>query len=296
MYDQLAPIRPYPGALGTPTAYFTGTVGRDLGRLAAVAGRPAEAEELLREALLRNRVPGARPVVALTCLDLAAVRRDRGERGGDRGALAEAAGLAGEALKIAEQLGRPGPAAAAVRQPGEIAALRDETDPLTQREARSRSSWYRRARTGRSPRTCSSPSARWRPTSARSSANSAVPTGQNWWRGGRPARSAVRGRLMWCRLGSLIRVRRAGATTAWSYCGPSIFTSSCRRTCGAACLRLASRRATTGRQALASGSHTARTRVTLWRLTDRGMSQHLRPHPSPIREGQRGRRPSRSPR
>ncbi|MEV3991071.1 AAA family ATPase [Streptomyces sp. NPDC049837] len=141
VYDQLAPIRPYPGALGTPTAYFSGTVSRDLGRLAAVAGRPAEAEELLREALLRNRVLGARPDVALTCLDLAAVRRDRG-------ALAEAAGLAREALAIAEQLGQPGPAAAAVRQLGEIAALRDETDPLTRRE-REIAEFVIRARTNR---------------------------------------------------------------------------------------------------------------------------------------------------
>ncbi|WRZ87790.1 AAA family ATPase [Streptomyces sp. NBC_01007] len=134
VYDQLSTLRPYPGALGTPTAYFSGTVSRHLGRLAAVAGRPVEAEELLREALRRNRVLGARPDVALTCLDLAAVRRARGERGGDRGALAEAATLVGEALVIARQLGQPGPAAAAVRQLGEIAALRDETDPLTRRE------------------------------------------------------------------------------------------------------------------------------------------------------------------
>ncbi|WP_328663696.1 tetratricopeptide repeat protein [Streptomyces sp. NBC_00328] len=106
MYDQLALFRPYPGALGTPTAYFSGTVSRELGRLALVAGRPAEAEELLHEALDRNRVLGARPYVALTCLDLAAVQRNRG-------ALAEAAALAGEALAIADQLDQPGPSAAA---------------------------------------------------------------------------------------------------------------------------------------------------------------------------------------
>ncbi|MFE1292739.1 AAA family ATPase [Streptomyces sp. NPDC058751] len=130
VYDQLSAIRPYPGALGTPTAYFSGTVSRDLGRLAAVAGRPAEAEELLREALLRNRALGARPDVALTCLDLATVLHDRGERD----ALAEAAALALKALAIARQLGQPGPASAAVHRLGEIAALRDETDPLTRRE------------------------------------------------------------------------------------------------------------------------------------------------------------------
>ncbi|WP_192582584.1 helix-turn-helix transcriptional regulator [Streptomyces triticiradicis] len=133
VYDQLSTIRPYPGAVGAPTAYFSGTVSRDLGRLAAIAGRPAEAEELLREALRRNRALGARPDVALTCLDLATVLRDQGEHGA-RDALTEAAGLAGEALTTAGQLGQPGPAATAVRRLGEIAGLREETDPLTRRE------------------------------------------------------------------------------------------------------------------------------------------------------------------
>ncbi|TLQ42248.1 ATP-binding protein [Streptomyces marianii] len=126
-YDQLAPFRPYPGALGTPTAYFSGTVSRELGRLALAAGRPAEAEALLREALVRNRALGARPYVALTCLELAAVQRDRG-------ALAEAAALAGEALAITDQLDQPGPSAAAVRLINEIAALRADADPMAPRE------------------------------------------------------------------------------------------------------------------------------------------------------------------
>ncbi|MFE3496227.1 ATP-binding protein [Streptomyces sp. NPDC059175] len=122
VYDQLALFRPYPGSFGTPTAYFSGTVSRELGRLALTAGRPAQADELLREALVRNRFLGARPYVALTCLDLAAVQRDRG-------ALTEAAALAGEALAIADQLDQPGPSAAAVRLIGEIAALRADSDP-----------------------------------------------------------------------------------------------------------------------------------------------------------------------
>ncbi|MGW1954052.1 ATP-binding protein [Streptomyces sp. NPDC001920] len=124
VYDQLALFRPYPGALGAPTAYFSGTVSRELGRLALAAGRPAEAEKLLHEALVRNRDLGARPYVALTCLDLAAVQRDRG-------ALTEAAALAGEALAIADQLDQPGPSAAAVRLINEITTLRVDTDPLT---------------------------------------------------------------------------------------------------------------------------------------------------------------------
>ncbi|MFD7783721.1 ATP-binding protein [Streptomyces nojiriensis] len=117
VYDQLVLFRPYPGALGTPTAYFSGTVSRELGRLARAAGRPEKAEKLLREALVRNRALGAWPYVALTCLDLAVVQRDRG-------VLAEAAALAGQALTIADRLGQPGPSAAAAGLIGEIAALR----------------------------------------------------------------------------------------------------------------------------------------------------------------------------
>jgi ATP/maltotriose-dependent transcriptional regulator MalT len=141
VYEQLALFRPYPGALGTPTAYFSGTVSRDLGRLALAAGRPSQAEELLREALVRNRALGARPYVALTCLDLAAVVRDKG-------ALAEAAALASEALSIADRLDQPGPCAAAGRLLGEIADRRDSADPLTPRERQIAELVYR-ARTNR---------------------------------------------------------------------------------------------------------------------------------------------------
>ncbi|MBN0042532.1 AAA family ATPase [Streptomyces actuosus] len=124
VFDQLALFRPYPGALGTPTAYFSGTVSRELGRLALVAGRPAEAETLLREALVRNHDLGARPYVALTCLNLATVQRDQG-------ALAEAAALAGETLAIADQLDQPGPSADAMRLLDEIAALHVDPTPIT---------------------------------------------------------------------------------------------------------------------------------------------------------------------
>ncbi|MFG2296988.1 AAA family ATPase [Streptomyces sp. NPDC048603] len=127
VYDQLALFRPYPGAIGTPTVYFSGSVSRELGRLALTAGRPEQAEELLREALVRNRALGARPYVALTCLDLAAVRRDAG-------AFTEASALAREALAIAGQLDQPGPAAAAVRLLGEITDGQADRDPLTPRQ------------------------------------------------------------------------------------------------------------------------------------------------------------------
>ncbi|MBW5486229.1 LuxR family transcriptional regulator, partial [Streptomyces bambusae] len=141
VYDQLALFRPYPGAIGTPTAYFCGTVSRDLGRLALTAGRPDRAAELLSEALVRNRALDARPYVALTCLDLAALRRDSG-------ALVEAAALAGEAAAIAGHLDLPGPSAAAARLVGEIAARRAGTDPLTPRE-REIAELVARARTNR---------------------------------------------------------------------------------------------------------------------------------------------------
>ncbi|MCB5182917.1 helix-turn-helix transcriptional regulator [Streptomyces antimicrobicus] len=140
-YDQLALFRPYPGAIGTPTAYFSGTVSRDLGRLALTAGRPEEAEELLREALVRNRALGARPFVALTCLDLAALRSDAG-------ALTEAGALAREALGTAGRLGMPGPAATAERLLGEIAARRTGAGALTPRE-RQIAGHVARARTNR---------------------------------------------------------------------------------------------------------------------------------------------------
>ncbi|MGW4892912.1 helix-turn-helix transcriptional regulator [Kitasatospora sp. NPDC004240] len=127
VYDQLTLFRPYPGALGTSTAYFAGTVSRDLGRLALAAGQPEQAEELFREALIRNRALGARPYAALTCLDLAAVERNKGD-------LSAAAALAREALATADRLGMPGPSAAAVRLIGEVTTRRDDSDPLTPRE------------------------------------------------------------------------------------------------------------------------------------------------------------------
>lgn len=55
VYRQLLPFRPYPGALGTSTVYFTGTISRNLGELAETFGDRATAIELLREALPRNR-------------------------------------------------------------------------------------------------------------------------------------------------------------------------------------------------------------------------------------------------
>jgi DNA-binding CsgD family transcriptional regulator len=129
VYRQLLPFRPYPGALGTSTVYFMGTISRNLGELAEVFGEKATAIELLREALSRNRAIGAHPDTALTSLGLARLLRN-----GDRAEMAEAATLAQDALDLATRLDMPGTVAAAGQLAARLAADRDEADPLTGRE------------------------------------------------------------------------------------------------------------------------------------------------------------------
>ena len=128
-YRQLLPFRPYPGALGSCTVWFMGTISRHLGELAEVAGDRETAIGLLREALPRNQVIGARPDLALTSLDLARLLRD-----GDRAGRAEAAVLAKDALDIAARLDMPGTVTAAGQLAARLAAERDGADPLTGRE------------------------------------------------------------------------------------------------------------------------------------------------------------------
>jgi DNA-binding CsgD family transcriptional regulator/tetratricopeptide (TPR) repeat protein len=129
VYRQILPFRPYPGAVGSCTVFFQGTVSRNLGELAEVFGDRATALELLREALPRNRAIGARPDTALTLLGLARLLR-----GGSRAELAEAAGHAQDALDLAVRLEMPGTVAAAGSLAARIAADRDQADPLTGRE------------------------------------------------------------------------------------------------------------------------------------------------------------------
>jgi DNA-binding CsgD family transcriptional regulator len=129
VYRQLLPFRPYPGALGTSTVFFQGTVSRNLGELAEIFGDRAMAIELLREALPRNRAIGALPDTALTLLGLARLLRD-----GNRAEVAEAATLTQDALDLAVRLGMPGTVAAAGQLAARIAVDRDEADPLTSRE------------------------------------------------------------------------------------------------------------------------------------------------------------------
>jgi DNA-binding CsgD family transcriptional regulator len=129
VYRQLLPFRPYPGALGTSTVYFMGTISRSLGELAEVFGDRATAIELLREALPRNRMIGAWPDMAGGLLSLARVLRT-----GSRAEMAEAATLAQDALDLAVRLDMPGTVAAAGRLAAQIAVDSDEADPLTSRE------------------------------------------------------------------------------------------------------------------------------------------------------------------
>ena len=129
VYRQLLPFRPYPGALGTSTVYFMGTISRNLGELAEVFGDRATAIELLREALPRNRAIGARPDTAMTSLGLARLLRE-----GNRAEMAEAATLAQYALDLAARLDMPGTVAAAGRLAARMAADRNQADPLTGRE------------------------------------------------------------------------------------------------------------------------------------------------------------------
>jgi DNA-binding CsgD family transcriptional regulator len=129
VYRQLLPVRPYPGALGSSTVYFMGTISRNLGELAEVSGDRATAIELLREALPRNRAIGAWPDMALSLLGLARLLRN-----GDRAERAEAATLTRDALDLAVRLDMPGTMAAAGRLAAQIAVDRDDADPLTSRE------------------------------------------------------------------------------------------------------------------------------------------------------------------
>jgi DNA-binding CsgD family transcriptional regulator len=129
VYRQLLPFRPYPGALGSSTVFFQGTVSRNLGELAEIFGDRPMAIELLREALPRNRAIGAPPDTALTLLGLARLLRD-----GSRADMAEAATLTQDALDLAVRLDMPGTVAAAGQLAARITVDRDEADPLTSRE------------------------------------------------------------------------------------------------------------------------------------------------------------------
>jgi len=119
--------REVPGSVGTPTAYFTGSPLRDLGRLAATAGRLEDAEALLREAVRRNLALRARPYVALSRLELAEVLHRTGS-------LVEATALVRQAADDLRRLEMPGPLLRADRLLTAITVARRDADPLSSRE------------------------------------------------------------------------------------------------------------------------------------------------------------------
>jgi DNA-binding CsgD family transcriptional regulator len=113
-----------PGTVGVPTVYFSGSPLRELGLLAATAGRPDEGIALLRRAITANLAVRGRPLAAVCRLDLA----------GLLGPSPEAEALVRQAADEFRRLDMPGPLARADRLAGELAAARRHADPLTARE------------------------------------------------------------------------------------------------------------------------------------------------------------------
>ncbi len=124
---RLAQWRDCPGTVGIATAYFSGSPVYDIGRLAAVAGRPEQAAAALRDAIAANRAVRARPQVALSRLELARVLRTLG-------GLDEATELVRLAAAEFRRLGMPGPLARSDRLAAALLADRRGADPLTARE------------------------------------------------------------------------------------------------------------------------------------------------------------------
>jgi DNA-binding CsgD family transcriptional regulator len=125
--ERLGQWRDCPGTVGISTAYFSGSPLWDIGRLTAVAGRPAEAAAVLRDAVAANRAVLARPHVARSRLDLAAVLTTLGS-------LDEAAELVRLAATEFRRLDMPGSLARADRLAAELTAARRHADPLSARE------------------------------------------------------------------------------------------------------------------------------------------------------------------
>jgi DNA-binding CsgD family transcriptional regulator len=119
----LRPWTEYPGALGTTTAYFVGSANRLMGGLAALRGRPAEAETLLTTAIQRNIGMHARPHVVLSKVDLGQTLLELGKAEQAKAVLAEAE-------TEAKRLDMPGPMARAAK----LRVASADTGPLSPRE------------------------------------------------------------------------------------------------------------------------------------------------------------------
>jgi DNA-binding CsgD family transcriptional regulator len=129
-YDLFRPYLGQGGLIGSGLVALQGSLHWPLGRLAALLGRTEQALDHLASAQAVHTRLGARPLVALTRLDTAAVLRDRGTRDD----LARARELARQAAAEARRIDMPGPAARAGRLAGELEQAIGAGDPLTRRE------------------------------------------------------------------------------------------------------------------------------------------------------------------
>ncbi|MEP6799134.1 MAG: LuxR C-terminal-related transcriptional regulator, partial [Lapillicoccus sp.] len=134
LVTELVPGAQLEGGVGISTAYFTGSVSRDLGRALALAGRAEEAVVELRRSIARNTRLGALPDVALGRLDLARVlaRHSTGPVAREQAGVAlDLATTAAEELRRLDMTGHlPGAAALVAELRGILAAV----DPLSSRE------------------------------------------------------------------------------------------------------------------------------------------------------------------
>ena len=129
-YDLFRPQVAHVGLIGSGLVSLQGSLDWPLGRLAALLGRTEQALDHFAAAQAVHTRLGARPFVALTRLDTAAVLRDRGTRED----LARARELARQAAAEARRLDMPGPAGRAGRLAGELEQAIGTGDPLTRRE------------------------------------------------------------------------------------------------------------------------------------------------------------------
>ena len=130
VYDQLRDWTGDAVGLGNANVIYPGATARDLGRAAAAAGRPDDAESWYREAVVLNQRLGARPFTALSRLGLAGVLAGRG-RADD---VPEALGLVRDAARELRRLGMPGPLERADRLARDLTAAARTADPLSSRE------------------------------------------------------------------------------------------------------------------------------------------------------------------
>ena len=129
-YDLFRPHLGHGGLIGSGLVALQGSLHWPLGLLAALLGRTEQALDHFASAQAVHTRLGARPLVALTRLDTAAVLRERGTRDD----LAQARELARQAAAEARRLDMPGPAFRAGRLAGELEQAIGAGDLQTRRE------------------------------------------------------------------------------------------------------------------------------------------------------------------